>query len=91
MKKKSPITDKTLRHYGQSLDERIDTLINEKAMSYLIVTAMFFILSVLEWLKYFRQSPPTPGTMTFFFPRCWCEFLSDTKALERGTATSART
>lgn len=66
MNKKSPIIDKTLRHYGQSLDERIDALINEKALSYFIVTTICFILAGLEWLRYYRESPPSPGTMTFF-------------------------
>ena len=66
MKKKSPIIDKTLRHYGQSLDERIDALINEKALSYLIVTVICFMLAGLEWLRYYRETPPIPVMMTFF-------------------------
>ncbi len=66
MNKKSPITDKTLRHYGQSLDERIDILINEKALPYLIVTTVCFILAGWEWWRYYREAPPSPGTMTLF-------------------------
>jgi hypothetical protein len=62
--KKSPIKDKTLRHPGQSLDEKLNDLLNEKAMSYFMSAGMVIILTCLEWLRFYRDNPPSPKTMT---------------------------
>lgn len=64
-KKRSPIKDTPLRHAGQSLDERLDALINEKALPYLMAIAMFVFLSVYEWLRYLNNFPLIPKLMTF--------------------------
>ena len=63
--KKSPIKEKTLRHPGQSLDEQLDTLINEKGMIYLVSAILSIMLAVLEWWRYYQNTPPAPKTMTF--------------------------
>jgi len=63
--KKSPITLKPLRYAGQSLDEKIDQLLNDKMLPY-IISGMFLILMTgMEWLRYYTTSPPTPKTTTF--------------------------
>jgi hypothetical protein len=64
MNKKSPIKDRPLRYAGQSLDERIDKLINEEAMSYFVVISFAVILAANEWWRYFNDRPPAPVAMT---------------------------
>lgn len=61
---KSPLKDKPLRYAGQSLDERIDMLVNEKAMTYFF--SAFFVLwfAGYEWWRYFRNPAPSPKTIT---------------------------
>lgn len=63
-KKKSPIKDRPLRYAGQSLDERIDELINEKAVSYFIVIGGVVSLAGYEWFRYLNM-PPLPLDMLF--------------------------
>jgi hypothetical protein len=63
--KKSPIKEKTLRHPGQSLDERIDLLINDKALLYIVYAVIVIMFAALEWLRYYHDRPPIPKTMTF--------------------------
>ena len=65
MKKISPIKAKTLRHYGQSLDERIDDLFNEKVLKYSLMTLLLIIMTGREWLVYYKNLPPSPKMMTF--------------------------
>ena len=65
-KKKSPIKDKPLRYVGQSLDERINKLINEDALPYLIVCFFIIYWAGYEWWRYFKNPPPSPKTVTFF-------------------------
>lgn len=64
--KRSPLKSKPLRHAGQSLDDRIDKLINENAIQYVLASALFIMMAVQEWLRFYRQSPPSPKTITFF-------------------------
>lgn len=65
MNKKSPIKAKTLRHYGQSLDERIDTLVNDNAIFYAMIAIMFVVMAGREWWVYYKDLPPSPKLMTF--------------------------
>ena len=65
-KKRSPIKDKPLRYVGQSLDERIDKLINEDAVPYFFVGLLVVYLTGYEWWRYFKEPPPSPKTVTFF-------------------------
>jgi len=63
--KKSPIKDRPLRYTGQSLDEEIDELINDKALLYVVVSLFVIILAIVEWLRFFLKNPPAPITYTF--------------------------
>lgn len=65
MNKKSPIKDKPLRYVGQSLDERIQKLINEDALPYVMASFFMVCFAGYEWWRYFRDPPPSPKIMTF--------------------------
>lgn len=62
--KKSPIKEKTLRHPGQSLDERIDKLMNEDALLYLMYAAAIIGLAGFEWWRFLYKVPPNPLPIT---------------------------
>ena len=65
MNKKSPIKAKTLRHYGQSIDERIDTLLYDNALFYAMVSIMIIVMAGREWWVYYKDLPPSPKFLTF--------------------------
>jgi hypothetical protein len=62
--KKSPIKDKTLRHPGQSLDEKLDKLINQDGTEYYFLAAILLIWTGYEWWQYYSNSPPNPIPIT---------------------------
>lgn len=62
---KSPIKDKPLRYAGESLDKKIDMLINEELGAYLAVAICFIALAAYEWWKYYLNVPLMPKPMTF--------------------------
>lgn len=62
--RKSPIKVKPLRYSGQSLDEALDKLLNEKAMNYVVVFCLVSVLAIGEWLRYYNNNPPSPKTIT---------------------------
>lgn len=63
--KKSPIKDKPLRYAGQSLDERIDKLIGEEIIPYIICSFFMVFFALYEWWRYFKNPPPSPKAVTF--------------------------
>jgi len=63
-KKKSPLKDKPLRYMGQSLDERIDNLLNVDASSYIVLILFCVVGAAHEWWRYFRNPPPSPVLIT---------------------------
>ncbi|MCK5538818.1 MAG: NERD domain-containing protein [Bacteroidales bacterium] len=58
--KKSPLKSKPLRHAGQSLDEEIEKRLSEKITLYIYATVMFSSLIIMEWYRWYMQSPPSP-------------------------------
>jgi hypothetical protein len=64
--KKSPIKDKTLRHPGQSLDEKLYKLVYEDGTEYYFTAAILLGWMTYEWLRYFRNSPPIPHLVSLF-------------------------
>ena len=64
MKKKSPLKDKPLRYVGQSLDERVDKLINEDVLPYILTSFFMLLAAALEWWHYLINIEPFPRTMT---------------------------
>ncbi|WP_457573420.1 nuclease-related domain-containing protein [Desulfolithobacter sp.] len=63
--KKSPLKGKPLRYVGQSLDEQIDKLINEDALSYFLVSCLMVSLAAIEWWRYYKHPEPSPRLYTF--------------------------
>jgi len=61
---KSPLKAPPLRHAGQSLDEQIDRLVGDDALSYVLAAALAVMLAAWEWLRWATGMPPTPKTLT---------------------------
>ncbi|WP_345975657.1 nuclease-related domain-containing protein [Sulfurimonas sp. HSL3-7] len=61
---KSPLKEKLLRTPGQSLDEEINKIIDDQALTYLLAPIFFIILAIMEWYKWYMAVPPSPWTMT---------------------------
>jgi hypothetical protein len=65
MKKgRTPLKNPPLRNPGESLQKELDTLINDKAMPYIMMPVMIFFLAVLEWFRYWTHQTPHPKTLT---------------------------
>lgn len=64
MEKNSPLKGKPLRLAGQSLQEEIDTIINDKALTYIIAPVFLLAAAAYEWIRYFQESPPSPLPLT---------------------------
>ncbi len=62
--KKSPLKDKPLRHAGQSLDEEIEKSLSEHALMYIITIFLLLYVVVMEWFRWYMQSPPSPKAIT---------------------------
>ena len=63
-KTKSPIVEKALRYPAQSLDEKIDDLITEKAIIYVGAPAIFLATAINAWVYSFSEKIPNPIIMT---------------------------
>jgi len=61
---KSPITDKLLRQPGQSLDEEVQRILDDKILIYLLFPSMFFLLATFEWYRWYSEMPPSPWLLT---------------------------
>lgn len=61
MKSKSPLKDKPLRNPGQSLDEQIQELINDKLLGYCLFPAFFWLVALMEWFAQSRGMDRIPG------------------------------
>lgn len=61
---KSPIIDKPLRYPAQSLDEKLDKLINDDVSGYIIGSAFFIVLAFASWIVYYFKTLPSPLILT---------------------------
>lgn len=59
-KKTSPLKAKPLRHPGQSVQEEIDKIIDEKIGSYLMMIAMMLFLTFYHWYIWDKDYIPNP-------------------------------
>lgn len=66
MEKKSPLKESLLRLPGQSLQDEINDLIDDKLTSYLLLPLMFFMMAMMEWIGYFYKAPRQPIVYTVF-------------------------
>ena len=62
--KKSPLKAKPLRNPGQSLDEEINKLIDDKGTDYAVITIFPIVLAVLEWYRWYMEMSYTPWLYT---------------------------
>ena len=67
MKTKSPLKQSPLPNPGSSIDKKINELIDESAVGWIVVSGILFTITVLEWNRYLSPHPPSPLMYTFFF------------------------
>src|SRR5690348_2214391 len=60
----SPLKRRPLRNPGQSLDERIQEVLDGRVSSYLWFTGAFAIVAIMEWVGYLTHSPRRPWLFT---------------------------
>jgi hypothetical protein len=53
---------KFLRNPGQSIDEQIDRLINDKFLAFYLFASAFWVFAILEWTAAVSNLPRLPGT-----------------------------
>jgi hypothetical protein len=61
---KSPIKEPLLRLPGQSIDEQINHLLNEKQLNYVLLAFGFFLLALIGWIQSFNNSRLNPWLMS---------------------------
>jgi hypothetical protein len=61
MNAKSPLKSIPLRNPGQGLDEELDRLVNDKALWYLLLPLIVWLLVGIEWFSRLRHLPRMPG------------------------------
>ena len=59
-KTKSPLTDKPLRNPGQSLEDQIDTIVNDQLTTYVLLPALLILMSIMEWMHWYFDTKPSP-------------------------------
>jgi len=64
---KSPLKDNPLHNPGETLDKEIDKLVNDEAMSLVMMLVFMGIMTMLEWVRWWREIPYTPYLYTIFF------------------------
>jgi hypothetical protein len=60
MSSQSPLKAKPLRVPGQSLDEQIDFLLNDRFMGYGFAAGCLLVIAGMEWLAYLAKLPRQP-------------------------------
>ena len=61
---KSPLKEPLLRLPGQSIDEQMDRLFNEKLLNYGLFAFAFFLLVLISWIQALNQSQLNPWLMS---------------------------
>ena len=61
---------KFLRNPGQSTDEQIDRLINDKFLSLYLIASVFWLVAFLEWTAKIFNRPRLPGTYAIAAALC---------------------
>ena len=60
----SPIKRKPLRHAGQSIEEEINRIIDDKIMMYMIGSTYFIAMAISQWGAYLSKTKISPILMT---------------------------
>jgi len=58
--KESPLRRPPLRQAGQSLQEELDRIRDDKVLEYIFLAAFLVALAGIEWWRYFFRPPPQP-------------------------------
>ena len=66
----SPIKRKPLRHAGQSIEEEISRIIDDKIMMYVIGTTYFIAMAISQWGEYLSKTKINPVLMTIIAIIC---------------------
>jgi hypothetical protein len=74
--KKSPLKDRPLRYTGQSLDEEIDDLVNDKILIYFVAIILLGLATYMQWANYYKPitSPPILTTVIALLAFSFCSF-----------------
>lgn len=63
-KSKSPLKNRPLRNPGQSLDDRIQRLIDGYVSTYVLMPAVLVLLALYEWYGWYFNTPRSPILLT---------------------------
>ena len=84
---KSPIKEPLLRLPGQSIDEQMDRLFNDKAMKYALFALCIFLLAMFAWIQEFTGSRIHPWLMSIVaapvITYCAVRFWQSAKEMKR--------
>jgi hypothetical protein len=61
---KSPLKTRPFRNPGQSLDEELANLLDDRVIPYFVCASALFVLALMEWLGYLTSSPRHPILFT---------------------------
>jgi hypothetical protein len=62
---RSPLKDRPLGLPGQSVDERLDDLIQDRILAPSLIAVLLVILAAMEWWRYYGEVLPAPYLFTF--------------------------
>jgi len=84
---RSPLREPLLRLPGQSIDEQMDRLFNEKLLNYGLFAFAFFLLVLISWIQALNQSQLNPWLMSIVavpvIAYCGFRFWRSTKEIKR--------
>lgn len=58
--RKSPLNDSPLRNPGQSLDEKIQNLIDDEGGFYILIATCSIFFTLSEWWRWYAEQPYYP-------------------------------
>lgn len=61
---RNPLKLKPLHNPGDSLERQIRDVVFDRMLLYLMLTAYFVAIAVMEWIRWYFNSPPFPKTYT---------------------------
>ncbi len=57
---KSPIKDLPVRLPGQSINEQMDKILNDRVVQYYLIISMTIVMALMEWIRWCNNSKPNP-------------------------------
>ena len=62
--KRTPLKDSPLRLPGQSLDERFQSIVDDRVMLYIFAPCLIIFYAIMQWASWFSGAPPHPVLWT---------------------------